>query len=157
MIRVGLGYDSHRFHPDRPLVLGGVTVPDAPGLAGHTDADVVLHAIIDAMGGAAGLEDIGERFPDTDEVLAGADSSRLLAQTCDQVGARGWRIVNCDVTIIAERPRLSSWKPVMRANIAGLLRLPHDAVAVKAKTNEGMGSVGRGEGIAAMAVVLLES
>ena len=137
-------------------MLGGVAIPDTPGLAGHTDADVVLHAVIDAMGGAAGLDDIGERFPDTEEALSGADSARLLEQTRDQVGARGWRMVDCDVTIIAERPRLSRWKPAMRANIAGLLGLATDAVAVKAKTNEGMGLIGAGEGIAAMAVVLME-
>jgi 2-C-methyl-D-erythritol 2,4-cyclodiphosphate synthase len=156
MMRVGQGYDSHRFDPSRPLILGGVPVPNWPGLAGHSDADAVLHAVTDALLGAAGLEDIGELFPDTDASLAGADSSVLLLEALKRVRAGGWRPVNCDVTILAQQPKLSAYKPLMRQNLARLLGLEVAAVAVKAKTNEGMGAIGRGEGIAALAVVLLE-
>jgi 2-C-methyl-D-erythritol 2,4-cyclodiphosphate synthase len=157
MFHVGLGYDSHRFDPKRPLVLGGVRIDGAPGLAGHSDADAVLHAVTDAILGAAGLGDIGEQFPDTDPAYAGADSRVLLAKARDLAAGRGWRCVNCDVTVLAERPRLSGVKPAMAAAIAGLLGLGADAVSVKAKTNEGMGAIGRGEGIAVLAVVLMES
>ena len=157
MIRVGLGYDSHRFDPARPLVLGGVPIPGAPGLAGHSDADVVLHAVIDALLGAAGLGDIGEQFPDTDPAYKGIASARLLAAALEMVAGKGWRVNNCDVTVLAERPKLSPHKPAMREVIARLLGVSPDAVAVKAKTNEGMGAIGRGEGMAALAVVLLES
>lgn len=157
MIRVGLGYDSHRFDPARPLVLGGVLIPGAPGLAGHSDADVVLHAVIDALLGAAGLGDIGEQFPDTDPAYEGIASARLLAAALEMVAGKGWRVNNCDVTILAERPKLSPHKPAMREVIARLLGVSPDAVAVKAKTNEGMGAIGRGEGMAVLAVVLLES
>jgi 2-C-methyl-D-erythritol 2,4-cyclodiphosphate synthase len=156
MTRIGLGYDSHRFDPSRPLVLGGVRVPDFAGLAGHSDADVVLHAVTDALLGAAGLDDIGELFPDTDPALAGVDSAKLLAEALRRVAGKGLRPVNCDVTILAERPRLSAHKPAMRQNIARLLGLAPTLVAVKAKTNEGMGAIGRGEGVAVMALVLLE-
>ena len=156
-MRIGMGYDSHRFDPSRPLVLGQVRVEGFPGLAGHSDADVVLHAVTDALLGAAGLDDIGELFPDTDASLAGADSAKLLAEALRRVEQAGFRPVNCDVTVLAERPKLSPHKPAMRQNIARLLGVPATNVAVKAKTNEGMGAIGRGEGIAAMAVVLLES
>lgn len=157
MTRIGLGYDSHRFDPRRPLILGGVRVSDAAGLAGHSDADVVLHAVTDALLGAAGMDDIGELFPDTDPALAGADSTQLLADVVRRVAAAGFRPVNCDVTILAEKPKLSAYKPAMRQNIARLLGIPPGNVAVKAKTNEGMGAIGRGEGIAVLAVVLLEN
>jgi 2-C-methyl-D-erythritol 2,4-cyclodiphosphate synthase len=157
MIRVGMGYDSHRFDPARPLMLGGVRVPDSAGLAGHSDADVLLHAVIDAMLGAAGLGDIGEQFPDSDPALAGADSAGLMSRAREMLSRAGWRVVNCDVTVLAERPRLSPHKPAIRRRLAELLGVGESAVAVKAKTNEAMGAIGRGEGIAAMAAVLLES
>lgn len=156
MIRVGFGFDSHRFDPQRPLVLAGVRVPDAPGLAGHSDADVVLHAVIDALLGAAGLGDIGEQFPDTDPAYRGADSAKLLAAAMAKVAAAGWRPANADVTVLLERPKLAPHKPAMRRRLAELLGLPEDAVAVKAKTNERMGFIGRGEGIAALAALLVE-
>ncbi|MFW6146693.1 MAG: 2-C-methyl-D-erythritol 2,4-cyclodiphosphate synthase [Planctomycetota bacterium] len=155
MFRIGFGYDSHRFDPTRPLMLGGVAIDDAPGLAGHSDADAVLHAVIDGLFGAAGMGDIGEHFPETDDAFAGAGSAALLAEARRRVGAAGWRVVNCDVTVLAEHPRLSPFKAAMRERIAELLGMDERAVAVKAKTNEGMGPVGRGEGIAVMAVVLI--
>jgi len=156
MSRVGFGYDSHRFDPTRPLMLGGVLINDAPGLAGHSDADAVLHAVIDAMLGAAGAGDIGDRFPDTDSRWAAVASSELVDRTVDEISGRGWRVTNCDITILAERPVLASWKAPMRERIAELLGLRPAAVSVKAKTSEGMGPIGRGEGIAVMAAVLLE-
>ena len=157
MIRVGFGLDSHRFDPGRPLVLCGVPIAPTGGLAGHSDADAALHAVIDAALGAAGLDDIGEQFPDDDASLAGADSAVLLGRALKLTAERGWTVVNCDVTILAERPRLSTFKPAMRERRAGLLGVATGAVAVKAKSSEGMGAIGRGEGIAAMAAILMES
>jgi len=157
MLRVGLGYDSHRFDARRPLLLGGVRIEGSPGLAGHSDADAVLHAVIDAILGAAGLGDIGEQFPDTEAAYAGIDSRALLGRARELAGGRGWRCVNCDVTVLAERPKLSPFKPAMAAAIAGLLGIEADAVSVKAKTNEGMGAIGRGEGVAVLAVVLMSN
>ena len=156
MFRTGLGYDSHRFAPGRALVLGGVTIPDAPGLAGHSDADAVLHAVTDALLGAIGADDIGELFPDTDPALAGADSALFVARAMALVTAAGYTVANCDVTILAEAPKLKAHKPAMRKSIAALLGVAPSAVAVKAKTNEQMGAIGRGEGIAALAAVLLQ-
>lgn len=156
MTRVGFGYDSHRFAPGRALMLGGVSIPHEFGLAGHSDADAVLHAVIDALLGAAGLGDIGEQFPDTDAAHADADSAQLLARTVEMLRQRGLRPAGADVTILAEAPKLSPHKPAMKARIAFLLGVPEDRVAVKAKTNEGMAFVGRGEGIAAMAVAVVE-
>jgi len=155
MQRVGFGYDSHRFATGRPLVLGGVTVEHDRGLAGHSDGDAALHAITDAVLGAAAAGDIGEHFPDTDPRWAGADSAALLAHAVALAAERGLRPVNCDVTILAEAPKLSAYKPKMQRRIAERLGVGVDAVSVKAKTNEAMGFVGRGEGIAAMAVVML--
>ena len=157
MIRVGMGFDSHRFDPARPLVLCGVRVAPTGGLTGHSDADAALHAVIDAALGAAGLDDIGEQFPDDDPSLAGADSAGLLTRAMELVAEQGFRCVNCDVTIVAERPKLSAFKPAMRERLAGLLGVATDAVAVKAKSNERMGAIGRGEGIAALATILMES
>jgi 2-C-methyl-D-erythritol 2,4-cyclodiphosphate synthase len=137
-------------------VLGGVSIPDAPGLAGHSDGDVLLHAVIDALLGAAGLDDIGEQFPDTDPANKGIDSALLVAAAMRKVTAAGWRVVNCDCTVLAERPKLSPHKPAMRKRIADLLAVDPAAVAIKAKTNEGMGFVGRREGLAALATVLLQ-
>jgi 2-C-methyl-D-erythritol 2,4-cyclodiphosphate synthase len=155
MFRTGLGYDSHRFDPDRTLVLGGVTIPDAPGLAGHSDADVALHAITDALLGAIGQDDIGELFPDTDPTLAGADSAQFVARAMELVADAGYTVANCDITILAEAPKLKPHKPAMRESVAAMLGVEPSAVAVKAKTNEQMGAIGRGEGLAALAAVLL--
>lgn len=156
MHRVGFGYDSHRFVPDRPLILGGVRLEHACGLAGHSDADVVLHAITDAILGAIAAGDIGQHFPDTDPRWAGADSSAFLAHAAALAAQGGWRIANCDVTILAEVPKLGPHKQVMAKRIADLLGLDAGGVSVKAKTNEGMGFLGRGEGIATFAVVCME-
>jgi 2-C-methyl-D-erythritol 2,4-cyclodiphosphate synthase len=156
MFRVGMGYDSHRFAEDRRLVLGGVSIDGHAGLAGHSDADVVLHAVTDAVLGAIAAGDIGELFPDTDEQWRDADSSRFVARAVALAAERGARVVNCDVTVLTESPRLSSHKAPMRSNIAALLKVTDERVSVKAKTNEHMGFVGRGEGIAAMAIVMLE-
>jgi 2-C-methyl-D-erythritol 2,4-cyclodiphosphate synthase len=155
--RAGVGYDSHRFGgPDRALVLGGVTVAEADGLAGHSDADVVSHALMDALLGAAGLGDIGDHFPDDDLRWAGADSVGLLAQVIALLAGEGWQAVNADMTVIAERPRLGPLKQAMGERLAGALGVDPARVNVKATTNEGMGSIGRGEGIAALAVVTIE-
>ena len=155
-VRVGLGYDVHRTDPRRPLVLGGVRIPEAPfGLSGHSDADVVLHAVADACLGAAALGDIGTHFPDTDPRWAGADSAQLLARVVELVAREGWRIGNVDVTVIAQTPRLAPHIPAMRRRIAEVLNCPLTAASVKATTHEELGSLGRAEGIAAQAVVLL--
>lgn len=137
-------------------MLGGVGIPHELGLAGHSDADAALHAIMDALLGAAALGDIGEHFSDRDERWKGADSAKLLAHVMQLLTARGLRVVNCDLTVITERPRLGEHKAAMQARIAELLDVPSDAVSVKAKTNEGMGWIGRGEGLAAMAAVIVE-
>ncbi len=150
--RVGIGYDSHRTAEGRRLVLGGVEIPSAFGLVGHSDADVVLHAVTDALLGAAGLADIGELFPDDDPQYRDADSRELLGEALERVRAAGWAPVNVDVTIHAERPRLREHKAAICRSLAALLALPEDAVAVKAKTNEGMDAIGRGEAMACTAV-----
>jgi 2-C-methyl-D-erythritol 2,4-cyclodiphosphate synthase len=149
---VGIGYDSHRLVPGRPLVLGGVTVPYELGLAGHSDADVLTHAMIDALLGAAGHGDIGEHFPDTDERWRDADSIALLAEVCAQLAQAGFAVVNVDSTLIAERPKLAPYREAMRERLAGVLGIAPARVGVKATTGEGMGFAGRGEGIAALAV-----
>jgi 2-C-methyl-D-erythritol 2,4-cyclodiphosphate synthase len=153
--RTGIGYDIHRIVPDRELRLGGLTLPAAFGLLGHSDADVVLHALCDALLGAAGLGDIGELFPDTDPTHRNADSRHFLAEVLLRLKARKLRVVNVDVTILAEQPKLGSFKPKLRAALAGQLDLPEDAVSVKAATNEGLDAVGRGEAIACWAAALL--
>lgn len=155
-MRAGIGYDSHRFDPDRPLVLGGITVPDSPGLAGHSDGDAVLHAVIDALLGAAALGSIGLLFPDTDPAHAGADSGELLSRVVERLAAERWRIANVDVTVIAERPRIQPHAAAMRRRMSELLGVSEGAVSVKGKTNEGLGWIGRGEGLAVMAVALLD-
>lgn len=156
-MRVGQGYDIHAFDPNRVLMLGGVKIPGAWGLRGHSDADVLLHAITDAVLGAAGLGDLGEHFPDTDEQWRGAPSAALLAEVLTKAEARGFRVINVDSTVIAERPRLGPHKQAMRERIAALIGIDVSAVNVKATTHEGLGALGRAEGIAAMAVVLLET
>jgi 2-C-methyl-D-erythritol 2,4-cyclodiphosphate synthase len=155
-LRVGLGHDIHRLAPNRALILGGVQIDFERGLLGHSDADILLHAITDALLGAAGLGDIGEAFPDSDPAYAGIDSAVLLARTLDRVRAGGWRIVNLDCTIFAQRPKLAPHKPAIRQKLAQLLAIPVEAVNVKAKTGELVGPIGREEAMAADAVVLIE-
>ena len=154
-LRVGEGWDIHRLVEGRPLVLGGVTIAHTHGLFGHSDADALLHAITDALLGAAGLGDIGAHFPDTDPALRGADSRRLLAGAAAQLRARGWAIANVDATVVAQRPRLAPHIGAMRSSIAGVLGLDDALVNVKAKTAEGLGPVGTGAAIEARAVCLL--
>jgi 2-C-methyl-D-erythritol 2,4-cyclodiphosphate synthase len=153
--RVGQGYDVHALIPGRKLILGGVHIPHHQGLLGHSDADALLHAIIDAILGAAGLGDIGGMFPDTGSQWAGADSRTLLRGAMDAVRAAGWQVGNLDATVIAQAPRIAPHVAAMRANIAADLGIAADAVNVKGKTNERLGFAGRGEGIAAHAVALL--
>lgn len=153
--RVGHGYDVHALVPGRALAIGGVTIPSPQGLLGHSDADVLLHAITDALLGAAGLGDIGRHFPDTDPAHAGADSRALLRAVVDRVRAAGWVVGNVDATVIAQAPRLAPYVGRMVERIARDLGVAADAVNVKAKTTERLGFVGRGEGIAAEAVALL--
>jgi 2-C-methyl-D-erythritol 2,4-cyclodiphosphate synthase len=155
-VRVGIGYDLHRLVPDRPLVLGGVRIDHACGLLGHSDADVVLHAVTDALLGAAALGDIGEHYPDSDSRWSGADSQHLLAETVERVAQAGWRPCQCDLIIHAEEPKLGPHKPDIRLNLARLLRLELSAVSVKAKTGEQVGTIGRSEAIACNAVVVVE-
>ena len=155
--RVGTGFDVHRLAPGRPLMLGGVAIPHAEGLLGHSDGDALLHALADALLGAAALGDLGRHFPDTDPRYAGADSRELLKHVARLVREKGWVPVNVDSTVIAERPRLGPHIPAMRAEIARLLDLPEGNVSVKAKTHEGLDELGRGMAIAVHAVVLLQA
>lgn len=155
--RMGIGTDLHRLEPGGPLRLGGVDVPFDKRAAGHSDADVVLHAVIDALLGAAGLPDIGERFPDSDPRWRGVDSRNLLAEVVADLVGRGWAIVNVDVVIHAERPKLGPYKEAMRETIAELLYVSQDHVSVKAKTNEGLDAVGQGLAVGCTAVVGLKS
>jgi 2-C-methyl-D-erythritol 2,4-cyclodiphosphate synthase len=154
-IRIGNGFDVHALVAGRPLVLGGVTIPHERGLAGHSDADVLLHAVCDAILGALALGDIGMHFPDTDARWKDADSRVLLRQVAALASERGWRIGNLDVTVIAEAPKLAPHVPAMRAHLAGDLACDVGAISVKATTTERLGFAGRGEGIAALATVLL--
>ena len=154
--RVGFGYDSHRFGgPERKLTLGGVEFPGETGLAGHSDADVLIHAIIDSLLGAAALGDIGSHFPDTDEKWAGADSAKLLEAVVAEVYAKGYEIGNIDATVVCERPRLSPKIALMRQRLSEIAGIEFDAVSIKGKTNERMDDVGLGLGIEAHAVSLL--
>jgi len=154
-MRVGEGWDIHALVLDRPLILGGIAIPHSHGLLGHSDADALLHAITDALFGAAGLGDIGRHFPDTDDTFRGADSAVLLAEAARRVREAGWEIANVDSTIIAQAPKLAPHIPAMRERIAGVLGLMADAVNVKAKTAERLGPVGEGRAIEARAVCLL--
>jgi 2-C-methyl-D-erythritol 2,4-cyclodiphosphate synthase len=156
-IRVGQGFDVHALVQGRRLVLGGVEISEQYGLLGHSDADVLLHAITDAILGAAAMGDIGRLFPDTDVRYKDADSRELLAQAAERVRAAGWRIENIDATVIAERPRIAPHVPAMAAAIAAACGIATDAVNIKGKTSEKLGFTGRGEGIAAHAVALLVS
>ena len=155
-VRVGQGYDCHRFAESRRLVIGGVEIPSDRGLEGHSDADVLTHAIIDALLGAAGLDDIGQHFPDTDERFRDADSLLLLSEVASLLAARGLRIVHIDSTVVIERPRLAPFREQMRARLAAALDIDPQSVNIKATRGEGMGFVGRQEGVLALAVATLE-
>lgn len=151
-IKVGIGYDSHRFAAGRPLRLGGVTIPHTHGLVGHSDGDAVLHAVVDALLGAAALGDIGSRFPDTDPAWRGADSAIFLRAAREALAGAGLAPLHVDVTVVIERPKLAPHLSAMRAAVAGALGVGEGAVSIKAKTNEGMGWIGAGEGVLAMAI-----
>ena len=155
-MRIGHGYDVHRLVEGRKLILGGVEVPYEKGLLGHSDADVLTHAVMDALLGAAGLGDIGQHFPDSDDRFLGADSLELLRQVCGMLSERGYRIGNVDVTVIAQRPKLAGFIPAMRENLAAVMGLRPEDVNVKATTEEILGFTGEGLGIASHAVALIE-
>ena len=155
-MRIGHGYDVHRLVEGRKLILGGAEVPYEKGLLGHSDADVLTHAVMDALLGAAGLGDIGQHFPDSDDRFLGADSLELLRQVCGMLSERGYRIGNVDVTVIAQRPKLAGFIPAMRKNLAAVMGLRPEDVNVKATTEEKLGFTGEGLGIAAHAVALIE-
>lgn len=154
-MRIGQGYDVHRLAEGRKLILGGVEIPFEKGLLGHSDADVLTHAVMDALLGAAGLGDIGQHFPDSDPKYAGADSLRLLAEVIEKLAQAGWLVGNVDSTIIAQRPRLAEHLPLMRQNLARIMGVLPEQVNVKATTEEKLGFTGAGEGIAAQAAALL--
>lgn len=155
-MRVGIGYDSHRFAEGRRLILGGVTIEYDRGLAGHSDADVVAHAVTDALLGAAGMGDIGQHFPPSDEQWRDADSIALLHSATQHIAEQNYQVVNVDVTVVCEQPKLLPHVPAIRARLAGAIGIADSFVSVKGKTNEGMGWIGRGEGVAALAVVLID-
>lgn len=156
MIRFGLGNDAHRLVPDRKLILGGVEIPHELGLLGHSDADVLAHAISDALLGALALGDIGKYFPDTDPKWKGADSLKLLGAVVDMLKERCWHVVNIDATVLCERPKLAPHIVKMRENIAAVVGVDVDCISVKATTVEGMGAIGRKEGISVMAIAAIE-
>ena len=156
MSRIGTGYDLHRLEEGRPLVLGGVTIPHSKGLIGHSDADALTHAIVDALLGAAALGNIGQLFPDDDPKYKDVESLWFLAETRDQLSVSGYSVVNVDATIIAQEPKLNPHLDAMREKLANCLRISIERVSVKAKTNEGIGPEGRGEAISVHAVALLE-
>jgi 2-C-methyl-D-erythritol 2,4-cyclodiphosphate synthase len=153
--RVGTGFDAHALEEGVPLVLGGVRIEHPRGLAGHSDGDVLAHALTDALLGAAGLEDIGALFPATDPKLEGADSLELLAQAWERIQAHGWKLANADVVLVGEEPRLAPHRDEMRGRLASALDVDPELVAVRATTTDGLGFVGRGDGLAAQAVALL--
>jgi 2-C-methyl-D-erythritol 2,4-cyclodiphosphate synthase len=157
LIRVGIGYDSHTFAPPGPLILGGVPIPSDVHLAGHSDGDAAAHALTDAVLGAAGAGDIGELFPDRDPQNKNRDSIGMLRIAVERVASMGWRVQQVDVVIVAEKPKISSHRELMRARLAAALGVDAAAVSVKGKTNEGMGWIGRGEGIACIAVATIAS
>ena len=154
-MRVGIGHDTHRLAEGRPLILGGVRVEHARGLVGHSDADVILHALTDALLGAAGLGDIGDAYPDSDPAYADADSRRFLTETLVRLRGAGWRVINVDVIVFAQEPKLGPLKAAIRANLADLLGVEIGAVNVKAKTGERVGHIGRAEAIGCQAVALI--
>ena len=155
-MRIGFGYDSHRFDEARPLVLGGVRIPDHPGLLGHSDGDAIAHAVADALLGAAALGDIGRHFPPSESRWKDADSMELLARAVELIGESDLRVCNIDVTVITEQPKIASNAQEMAVRLSEVLGTAPDAVSVKGKTNEGMGWIGSGEGMAVHAVALLE-
>jgi len=155
-LRIGLGWDNHRTGPDRPLILGGITIPCEFGLFGHSDADILLHAVTDAVLGALALGDIGMHFPDTDPKWKGASSAQFLEHAVQLASEKGYRVVNVDSTVILERPKLKDYRIAIRENLALILHLDLDAVSVKFKTSEKVGPVGEGKSAEAQAVVLLE-
>lgn len=155
-MRVGMGYDVHRLVEERKLILGGVEIPYEKGLLGHSDADVLLHAIKDALLGAAALGDIGKHFPDTDERFKGASSIKLLSEVNNMLTNRGYKVNNIDATIIAQKPKMAPYIEIMRKNIANTLSLEIDRINVKATTTEGLGFTGTGDGIAAQAIASIE-
>jgi 2-C-methyl-D-erythritol 2,4-cyclodiphosphate synthase len=156
MFRVGIGHDTHRLGPDRPLILGGLRIEHPRGLIGHSDADVVLHALTDALLGAAGLGDIGDAFPDTDAEYKDCDSRYFVDETLKRLKTGGWRVVNIDLTIFAQEPKLGPIKARMREHLAAMLGLAVDAVNVKAKTGEKVGAIGRAEAIGCQVAALIE-
>jgi 2-C-methyl-D-erythritol 2,4-cyclodiphosphate synthase len=156
-MRVGVGYDSHRFSDGGPLVLGGVEIPHERGLEGHSDADAVAHAVTDALLGAAGLGDIGTHFPPVDARWKDADSLELLRRSAELAAGENYQVVNVDVTVVTEMPRIAPHIPAMRERLASALGIGSAHVSVKGKTNEGMGWIGRGEGVATIAVVLIDA
>lgn len=155
-MRVGIGYDIHRFVPGRPLILGGIPIAHEKGLLGHSDADVLLHAICDALLGAAGLGDIGLHFPDTDPQYKDISSLKLLSETCQRLAEKGFQILNLDTILFAEAPKLQSYRSEMQIKIAKTMNIAPDTVNIKATTTEGLGVIGKGEGIAAMCVALIQ-
>lgn len=155
--RVGIGYDSHRFAPPGPLVLGGVSIPSDVRLHGHSDGDAIAHAVTDAILGAAGAGDIGEMFSDKDPANKGKNSIEMLEAAVARVEARGWRVQQVDITVVTEQPKIAPHRAAMRERLAAALRVESDAISVKGKTNEGMGWIGRGEGLACMAVATVVS
>lgn len=155
-MRIGHGYDVHKFAPDRKLILGGVKIPHKEGLLGHSDADVLLHAVMDALLGAAALGDIGKLFPDSDPAYLNADSMKLLVKTAEVLSGQGYKIVNIDSTVVAQAPKLKGYIEEMRENIAFACGVNTDCVSVKATTEEGLGFTGHREGISAHAVCLIE-
>ena len=157
MSRIGLGFDAHPFDPARPLRLGGVEIAGSPGLSGHSDGDALLHAIADAVLGAAGLPSLGELFSDRDPAWKGADSARFVERAVALASERGWRIGNVDAVVVAEAPKIAPHAPAIRARVAAILGIPTEAVAVRGTSTNGLGFPGRGEGLTAMAVVLLEA
>lgn len=152
-MRVGIGFDIHRFDPSRPLVLGGVKFPGEPGLAGHSDADLVCHAIADALLGAAGLGDIGQLFPDTDERYAGANSLELLAEVVSLLAEEGWAVANADCVVVAEKPKIAPKRQEIQESLSAAIGAP---VSVKASRAEGLGAIGRAEGMACWATALVQ-
>ena len=155
-VRVGIGYDSHRFDASRPLILGGINIPDHPGLSGHSDADAVCHAVTDALLGAVAAGDIGSHFPPSDDRWKGADSLDLLATAVEILGRDGYRVVNVDVTVVCESPKIGPFAAAMRNRLAGVLGVGSEFVSVKGKTNEKLGWIGAGEGLAVHAVALVD-
>jgi len=156
VIRIGQGFDVHRFARGRLCIIGGARIPSGKGLLGHSDADVLVHAVMDAVLGALALGDIGTWFPDNDSAYKNADSLKLLSKILSDSRLKGWKLVNLDSTIVAEKPRIAEYVPEIRRNLAKVFFVKENCISVKATTTEGMGFCGRGEGIAAMAVILLE-